>query len=165
MPAVPCEWGDGCVEAGRKVSTETPAAPQAGAPATPPAGTLGFDIEIVKIEKKWNIKADEIAGKIKDMILSYGDGYATLFHHSTWGSCRVTKFLVMNADGTYLDDGEWDDHSSRKNVNKWKIMPLKDFLAKYAGKELSAFLYVSPSCNKSKQYSFRVLFKVVKNAS
>jgi len=165
MGSVPCLKGDGCIE-DRVESTETPAAAvQAGAPATPPAGEPVFDIEIVKIEKKWNIKADEIAGKIKDMILSYGDGYATLFHHSTWGSCRVTKFLIMNADGTYIDDGEWDDHSSRKNVNKWKIMPLKDFLTKYAGKELSAFLYVSPSCNKSKQFSFRVVFKVVANAN
>jgi hypothetical protein len=165
MGTVPCGKGDGCIE-GREVSTPTPAgAVQAGAPATPPAGEPVFDIEIVKIEKKWNIANSEIAEKIKDMILSYGDGYATLYYHRTWGSCRVTKFLIMNADGTYIDDGEWEDRSSRKNVNKWKIMPLRDFITKYAGKELSAFLYVSPSCNKSKQFSFRAIFRVVANAN
>jgi hypothetical protein len=165
MPSVPCLKGDGCVE-DREVSTPTPAgAATAGAPATPPAGTLDFEIEIVKIEKKWNVSREEIAEKIKDMILSYGDGYATLYYHRTWGSCRVTKFLIMNADGTYLPDGEWEDRSSKKNANKWKIMPLRDFITKYAGKELSAFLYVSPSCNKSKQYSFRAVFRVVANAN
>ena len=165
MGSVPCEWGDGCIE-DRVESTVTPAAAvQAGAPAQPPAGSLGFDIEIVKIEKKWNIANNEMAKKIKDMILSYGDGYATLYYYRTWGSCRVTKFLIMNADGTYLPDGEWIDNSSRKNVNKWKIMNLNEFITKYAGKELSAFLYVSPSCNKSKQFSFRVIFRVVTNAS
>ncbi|MCC6065171.1 MAG: hypothetical protein LM576_04250 [Thermofilum sp.] len=165
MGSVPCPKGDGCIE-DRIESTVTPAAAvQAGAPATPPAGTLDFEIEIVKIEKKWNIANSEIAEKIKDMLLSYGEGHVVLFYHRTWGSCRVTKFLIMNADGTYLPDGEWEDHSSKKNANKWKIMPLKDFLTKYAGKELSAFLYVSPSCNKSKQFSFRVIFKVVANAN
>jgi len=149
-------------KAGRTASAPTPAvAPQAGVPAQLPAGSLDFDVEIVKIEKKWNIKEDKIAEKIKDMILSYGDGYATLYYYRTWGSCRVTKFLIMNADGTYLPDGEWEDHSSRKNVNKWKIMNLNDFITRYAGKELSAFLYVSPSCNKSAQYSFRTVFRVV----
>jgi hypothetical protein len=71
----------------------------------------------------------------------------------------------MNVDGTYIDDGEWDDRGSRKNANKWKVMKLGDFLEKYAGKELIAFLYVSPSCNKSKQFSFRVIFRVVANAN
>jgi hypothetical protein len=165
MGTVPCGKGDGCVE-DRVESAVTPAAAvQVGVPATSPAGEPVFDIEVVKIEKKWNIKADGIASKIKDMILSHGDGYAVLFHHSTWGSCRVVKFLIMNVDGSYLPDGEWDDHSSRKNANKWKIMPLKDFITKYAGKELSAFLYVSPSCNKSRQFSFRAIFKVVTNAN
>jgi hypothetical protein len=165
MGSVPCPKGDGCIE-DRIESTVTPAAAvQAGAPAQPPAGTLDFGIEIVKIEKKWNIANSEIAEKIKDMILSYGDGYATLYYHRTWGSCRVTKFLIMNVDGTYLPDGEWEDRSSKKNANKWKIMSLKDFLTKYAGKELSAFLYVSPSCNKSKQFSFRVIFRVMANAN
>jgi hypothetical protein len=165
MPAVPCLKGDGCIE-GREVSAETPAgAATAGAPATPPAGKPEFAIEIVKIEKKWNISKEEIAEKIKDMLLSYEDGYVVLYCHTTWGSCRVTKFLIMNADGTYIDEGEWADHSSKKNVKKWKIMPLKDFITKYAGKELSAFLYVSPSCNKSKQFSFRVTFRVITNAN
>jgi hypothetical protein len=165
MGTVPCEWGDGCIEEGREVSTPTPAAAaQAGVPPTP-GGEPIFEIEVVKIEKKWNISKEEIAEKIKDMILSYGDGYATLYHYRTWGSCRVTKFLIMNADGTYIDDGEWDDRSSKKNANKWKIMPLRDFITKYAGKELSVFLYVSPSCNKSKQFSFKATFKVVTNAN
>jgi hypothetical protein len=165
MASVPCLKGDGCIE-DREVSTPTPAgAATAGAPATPPAGELDFEIEIVKIEKKWNISKDEIASKVKDMLLSYGNGYITLFHHSTWGSCRVTKFLVMNVDGSYLPEGEWIDNSSRKNVKKWKVMKLDEFISKYAGRELSAFLYVSPSCNKSKQFSFRATFRVITNAN
>jgi hypothetical protein len=160
MGSVPCPKGDGCIEDRVESTATAPAAVQGAVPAAPPAG---FDIEITRVEKKWNIVNGEIASKIKDMLLSYGDGYAALYCHITWGSCRVTKFLIMNVDGTYLPDGEWVDHSSRKNVKKWKIMPLRDFIIKYAGKELSAFLYVSPSCNNSKQYSFRVIFKVVVN--
>jgi hypothetical protein len=161
MGTVPCEWGDGCIEEGREVSTPTPAAAvQAGVPPTP-GGEPVFEIEVVKIEKKWNIANGEIAKKIKDFILSYQKGYAVLYNYDTWGSCRVTKFIVMNADGSYLDDGEWIDESSRKNAHKWKVMPLQDFLAKYAGKELLTYCYVSPSCNKSKQYSFRAVFRVV----
>jgi hypothetical protein len=163
METVPCLRGDGCME-DRVEGTVTPAgAVQAGAPATPPAGTLDFEVEVVRVEKKWNIANGEIAEKIKKSILSYREGYAVLYNYDTWGSCRVTKFIVMNADGSYLDDGEWFDESSRKNVHKRKVMPLQDFLAKYAGKELLAYCYVSPSCNKSKQYSFRAVFRVVVN--
>jgi hypothetical protein len=149
--------GERCEE-GRDYVAETPSqAAQEGVPPTPGGSII---VEVIKVEKRWNIATEDIAEKILGMLRSYGEGYAVLFHYTTWGSCRVTKFLVMNADGSYLDDGEWIDNSSNKNANKWKIMPLQEFLSKYAGKELLAYLYVSPSCNKSKQFSFRVIFRV-----
>jgi hypothetical protein len=120
----------------------------------------GFTVEVVRVERRWNVATDDIAGTIERLLRSYRDGYVSLYYHTTWGSCRVTKFVVLGANGSYLPDGEWIDSSSRRNVHKWKIMPLDEFLEKYAGKELLAYLYVSPSCNKSKQYSFRAVFRV-----
>ena len=146
-------------EEGRECAAETPAAAQAGVPPTPGGG---ITVEVVRVEKRWNIATENIADAIARMLRSYGDGYVTLYYHTTWGSCRVTKFVVLDADGTYLPDGEWVDSSSRRNVHKWKVVTLQDFLAKYAGRELLAYLYVSPSCNKSKQYSFRAVFRITR---
>jgi len=149
-----CEEGRGCTAA------ETPAsAAQAG---VPPAPGGGITVEVVRVVKKWNISSEGVADAIAKMLRSYGGSYIVLFHYTTWGSCRVTKFLVMNVDGSYLPDGEWVDNSSNKNANKWKIMLLEEFISKYAGRELLAYCYVSPSCNKSKQFSFRAVFRVVK---
>jgi hypothetical protein len=125
----------------------------------PPTPGGGLTVEVVRIEKRWNIASSEIAEVIEKMLRSYGNGYIVLFYHTTWGSCRVTKFVVLNVDGSYLD-GEWIDNSSRKNVHKWKVISIEEFIAKYAGKELLAYCYVSPSCNKSKEFSFRVVFRV-----
>jgi hypothetical protein len=147
-----CEEGRECAPA-----TPSPAARE-GVPPTPQGA--GISVEVVRVVKKWNISSDEIAEKIERLLKGYRDGYVALFHHSTWGSCRVTKFLVLGADGSYIPDGEWIDNSSNKNANKWKVMPLDEFLEKYAGRELLAYCYVSPSCNKSKQYSFRAVFRV-----
>jgi hypothetical protein len=145
---------------GRECAPATaPAAAQGAVPVTP-AG--GITVEVIRVVKKWNIATEDIAEKILGMLRSYGNDHITLFYHSTWGSCRVTKFIILNGDGSYLDDGEWIDKSSKKNANKWKIMPLQEFIEKYAGRELLAYLYVSPSCNKSKQYSFRAVFRVVR---
>ena len=122
----------------------------------------GFTVEVVRVERRWNVATEDIAGTIERLLRSYGDGYVSLYYHTTWGSCRVTKFLVMDADGTYLPDGEWMDNSSRRNVHRWKIMPLDEFLEKYAGRDLLAYCYVSPSCNKSKQFSFKAVFRVLR---
>jgi hypothetical protein len=154
-----CEEGRGCTAA------ETPAsAAQAGVPPAPGGGISVevIRVEVIRVEKRWNIPTEDIAGKIASMLKSYGNDQVTLFYHSTWGSCRVTKFIVMSTDGSYIPDGEWIDNSSNKNANKWKIMPLDEFMEKYAGKELLAYLYVSPSCNKSKRFSFRAVFRVVR---
>jgi hypothetical protein len=123
---------------------------------------MSITVEVVKIEKRWNIANGDIADTIARMLRSYGDNHVVLYYHTTWGSCRETKFLVMNTDGTYLPDGEWIDNSSRKNIHKWKLMPLDEFINKYAGRELLAYCHVSPSCNKSKEFSFRAVFRVVR---
>jgi len=117
-------------------------------------------IEIMRIEKKWNIEDNAIADAIYKMLKSYSQDKVVLYYHSTWGSCRVTKFIVLNSDGTYIDSGDWIDNSSRKNVYKLKIMSINEFIAKFASRELLAYLYVSPSCNTSKQYSFKAVFRI-----
>jgi len=150
--------GGGCVEA-RAEAAETPAAAgQAGVPPTPG----GWHVEIVRIEKRWNIGRESIEGVVEYFLKLYESrGQVVLFYHETWGSCRETKFIVLNADGSYLQEGEWINNSSRKNAHVRKLMPVEEFLAKYAGKELIAYVYDSPSCNKAKQFSFRVTFRVV----
>jgi hypothetical protein len=125
-----------------------------------PGGGLTVDVEVVRIEKRWNIASSEVPEVIAKMLRRYGDNHVVVYYHTTWGSCRVTKFVVLNVDGSYLPDGEWIDNSSRKNVHKWKVIPVEEFIAKYAGKELLAYCYVSPSCNKSKEFSFRAVFRV-----
>jgi hypothetical protein len=90
-----------------------------------------------------------------------GDEYVVLYRYDEWGSCREWKSIVMNIDGSYIPDGEWIDRSSRNNAHKYKVMLLSEFIEKYANKELVIYVYESPSCNKSKQYSFKAIVKVV----
>ena len=145
---------------GRNVSGETPAA---AAPAGVPPTPGGWRVEVLEVEKAWNIEEESIPEKIRNLLLAYGDGYVTLYYHDTWGSCRVTKFIVLNRDGSYLNEGKWIDRSSRRNTHRYKIVKEEEFLEKYAGKELVAYAYVSPSCNASRQFSFRAVFRVVPN--
>ena len=119
-------------------------------------------IEIVKIEKRYNIKPEEIPSQVKKYLLASYDGVkkVLLYSHDTWGSCREWKSIILNSDGSYIQDGEWIDNSSRKNVHKYKVMDLNEFLEKYRGKELVMYVHESPSCNKSKEFSFRAVVRV-----
>jgi len=150
--------GDGHVEA-RADSVEAPAdAGQAGVPPTPG----GWHIIVEEVHRVWNINEEEIPRKIAALLRRFREsGYVTLYVHTTWGHCRVTKFIVLSENGNFLDDGKWVDNSSHRNVHKYKVMRREEFLAKYAGKRLVAYAYVSPSCNQAKQFSFRVVFRVV----
>jgi len=47
-----------------------------------------------------------------------------------------------------------------KNAHKYKVMDLQEFLEKYRGKELVMYVHESPSCNKSKEFSFRAVVRV-----
>jgi len=126
-----------------------------------------FRVEVVKVLKKWNISEGAIKGVIKYYLMDYNNKYNTnkyvsLYSHETWGSCREWKHVVMNEDGSYLEGGEWIDNSSRKNAHKWKIMEVQSFLEKYAGKNLLIYVHESPSCNKSREFSFKAIFRVVR---
>jgi hypothetical protein len=120
-------------------------------------------IEIVKIEKRYHIKPEEIPSQVKKYLFASDDGVkkVLLYSHDTWGSCREWKSILLNADGSYISDGEWVDQSSRKNAHKYKIMDLNEFLEKYRGKELIMYVHESPSCNPSKEFSFRVVVRVL----
>jgi hypothetical protein len=119
-------------------------------------------IEIVKIEKRFNIKPEEIPIQVKKYLFALDDGVkkVLLYSHETWGSCREWKSILLNPDGSYINDGEWVDNSSRKNAHKYKVMKLEEFLEKYRGKELVIYVHESPSCNKSKEFSFRAVVRV-----
>jgi len=119
-------------------------------------------IEIVKIEKRYNIKPEEIPSQVKKYLFASYDGVkkVVLYSHDTWGSCREWKSILLNSDGSYIDDGEWVDNSSHKNAHKYKIMDMQMFLEKYRGKELVMYVHESPSCNKSKEFSFRAVVRV-----
>jgi hypothetical protein len=121
-------------------------------------------IEVVKILKRWNISESAVADKIKEYMFAnerVSKEYVTLYRHDEWGSCREWKSVVMNIDGSYIPDGEWIDKSSSKNEHKYKVMLLSEFIEKYVNRELVIYVYESPSCNKSKQFSFKAIFKVV----
>jgi len=119
-------------------------------------------IEIVKIEKRYNIKPEEIPSQVKKYLLASDNGVekVLLYSHDTWGSCREWKSILLNPDGSYINGGEWVDQSSRKNAHKYKVMDLNEFLEKYRGKELVMYVHESPSCNKSKEFSFRAVVRV-----
>jgi hypothetical protein len=119
-------------------------------------------IEIVKIEKRYNIKPEEILNQVKKYLFTSEDGVkkVLLYSHDTWGSCREWKSVLLNIDGTYIQDGEWIDKSSHKNAHKYKVMRLEEFFEKYRGKELVIYVHESPSCNKSKEFSFRAVVRV-----
>ena len=112
-------------------------------------------IELVRIEKRYNIKPEEIPSQVKKYLFASDNGVkkVLLYSHDTWGSCREWKSIVLNSDGRYINDGEWVDQSSSKNAHKYKVMDLKEFLEKYRGKELVMYVHESPSCNKSNPIS------------
>jgi hypothetical protein len=120
-------------------------------------------IELVKIEKRYNIKPEEILNQAKKYLFASEDGVkkVLLYSHDTWGSCREWKSILLNSDGSYIQDGEWIDNSSRKNAHKYKVMDLQQFLEKYRGKELVMYVHESPSCNKAREFSFRVVVRVL----
>jgi hypothetical protein len=120
-------------------------------------------VEIVKIEKRYNIKPDEILNQVKKYLFASDDGVkkVLLYSHDTWGSCREWKSILLNTDGSYIQDGEWIDNSSRKNAHKYKVMDLQQFLEKYRGKELVMYVHESPSCNKSREFSFRAVVRII----
>jgi hypothetical protein len=115
-------------------------------------------IELVNIAKKYNIREDEILAVVKRYLFS-DDGLITLYSHSTWGSCREWKHIVLDNDN-YINIGEWINNNSYKNVHKYKKADLKEFLERYKGKELVVYVHESPSCNASKEFSFRVVVKI-----
>jgi len=159
MAKVPVEGGLNAK--GREASGETPAAAaQAGVPAQPPAG---WRVEVVKVIDAFNIDEEDIPEKILAHMKSYyyDKKYVVTYHHDTWGSCRRVKFLITFPDGTYLPDTRYRDHSSNKNAHVYRVLPIEEFLEKYAGKELKAFAFVQGSCNKANRYSFTALFRVV----
>ena len=118
-------------------------------------------IEIVKIEKRYNIKPEEIPSQVKNYLFANGTEKVLLYRHDTWGSCREWKSILLHPDGSYINGGEWVDNSSRKNAHKYKVMDLQEFLEKYRGKELVMYVHESPSCNKSREFSFRVVVKII----
>jgi hypothetical protein len=119
-------------------------------------------VELVKIEKRYNINAEDIIKQVKAYLFSYDDkSRIVLYKHDTWGSCREWKSIVLNSDGSYIPEGEWIDNSSRKNAHKYKIMTLEKFLEKYRGKELVIYVHESPSCNSSKEFSFRAVVRII----
>jgi hypothetical protein len=121
-------------------------------------------VELVKVEKRYNIKPEDIINQIKNyMFFASDDGEkkVLLYSHDTWGSCREWKSMVLNPDGSYINGGEWVDYSSRKNAHKYKVMDLKEFLEKYRGKELVIYVHVSPSCNPHREFSFRAVVRVL----
>jgi hypothetical protein len=119
-------------------------------------------IELVRIEKRYNIKPEEIPSQVKKYLFASDNGVkkVLLYSHDTWGSCREWKSILLNSDGSYIPEGEWINNSSRKNAHKYKIMDLNEFLEKYRGKELVIYVSESPSCNKSKEFSFKVVVKI-----
>jgi hypothetical protein len=119
-------------------------------------------VEIVKIEKRYNIKPEEIPSQVKKYLFASDNGVkkVLLYSHDTWGSCREWKSILLNSDGSYIDGGEWINQSSRKNAHKYKVMKLEEFLEKYRGKELIIYVHESPSCNKSREFSFRAVVRI-----
>ena len=132
--------------------------PNAGEPQE---NQVKIEVEIVEILKRWNISESAIKDVIKYYLVD-NSKYIILYRHETWGSCREWKHVVMNEDGSYINDGEWIDNSSRKNAHKRKIIDVSKFLEKYGGKNLMIYVYESPSCNKSKEFSFKAIFRVFK---
>jgi hypothetical protein len=120
-------------------------------------------IEIVKIEKRYNIKPEDIPSQVKKYLFTSDNGVkkVLLYSHDTWGSCREWKSILLNTDGSYIQDGEWIDNSSHKNAHKYKVMKLEEFLEKYRGKELVIYVHESPSCNKSREFSFRAVVRII----
>jgi hypothetical protein len=117
-------------------------------------------IELVKVEKRYNIKPEDILNQVKAYLFSYDKNKITLYRHDTWGSCREWKSILMVNDN-YIPDGEWVNNSSRKNAHKYKVMDLQMFLEKYRGKELIMYVHESPSCNSSKEFSFRAVVRII----
>jgi hypothetical protein len=124
---------------------------------------MPITIEIVRVEKRYNIKPEDIFSEVKKYLFASEDGVkkVLLYSHDTWGSCREWKSILLNSDGSYINDGEWVDKSSHKNAHKYKVMDLQPFLEKYRGKELIIYVHESPSCNKSREFSFRAVVRIL----
>jgi len=148
---------EGCVE-----EVETPAnAAQVGVPQTPGGSLDVFDLELVEVERAWNIEESEILEKIRRLMAAYPDTrYVTTYFRDTWGSCRVTKFILLEENGAYIP-GKWFNRSSRRNVHAYWVTEKNEFVKRYAGKVLVASVFVQPSCNASRRYSFRAKVRVV----
>ena len=117
-------------------------------------------LSLVKVIKRWNIKAEDIPSDLEYWLMGlarekgYSDSILT-YYHSTWGSCRRWKVVIMipGQDGNIeYPPGEWLDASSNKNTHKYKFTRISDI----KGRELEAYVHVSPSCNQHKEYSYRV---------
>lgn len=116
-------------------------------------------LSLVEVLKRWNIKVEDIQSDLEYWLFEkarekgYG-GYILTYYHSTWGSCRRWKVVVMipGQDGVEWPQGEWLDESSRKNVHKYKFTRISDI----KGRVLEVYVHVSPSCNPHREYSYRV---------
>lgn len=121
----------------------------------------GVYLKVKVVERKWNIVSDEIEAVLNKVIYiakKYvdDDNIITTYYHETWGSCREWKLLVTDVQGNYLP-GEWIDRSSHRNVRKYKVTKISDLPS-----EVKVYYFESPSCNKSKRFSFLVIADVIK---
>jgi len=136
--------------------------------ATPTQAGGQYKVEIVEVKYKYNISIDGIKKFLKDWVEGYipdvsgpymrdmGEGNVAVYAYDTWGRCRVFK-LVATIDGQFIP-GEWVDRSSHKNAHKFKITPIENIV----GKNVELYVHESPSCNKSKEYTFRVVVRVTR---
>ena len=137
------------------------ATPQVAFQTQPQAQTV--QVEIIEVLKKWNIDVKGIEQWVRNILSgkvpSVGGGEVDLgkpilYAHDTWGSCRELK-VVVTENGKFID-GTWIDSSSRRNAHKYKVGELDTLI----GKVVEIYVRYSPSCNKSRQMSFRAKVKV-----
>ncbi len=83
-------------------------------------------------------------------------GRILTYLHRTWGSCREWKLLVLKNENEFVD-GEWIDMSSMKNDFKIKLTDVEKL-----PREVTVYYFESPSCNKSKQFRFKVIVEVMR---
>jgi hypothetical protein len=118
-------------------------------------------IEIVKIEKRYNVDPEDIPTQIaRYTFFIVGRIMKVLvYRYDTGGPCRELKSYVLNSDGSYIPEGKWIDNSSRKQIHRYKVMDLQQFLEKYRGKELVVYVRESRSCNNKS--SFRAVVRIL----
>lgn len=130
--------------------------------------THSIQFKIKKIIFKINIPDTEIEKVLNRVmikkVLEYSpiddSGRILTYLHRTWGSCREWKLVALkneNENGNEFVDGEWVDRSSSKNVFKYKLTDVEKL-----PKEVTVYYFESPSCNKSKQFRFKVVIEVVR---